>query len=160
VDGERVGGLYPGESADVFAISKDGAWWQIDFPDASDGVAWVAAEFVKFQGEEATVPIFGQTPTPTPNPTHTPTPVPPASPTPTVEFPPTYAPTATSVYQATSAAVLADRGTPDPTLTELPDKRSLINWSALPWGILSVVVVAGLLWYQFSRSRRKRGPRY
>jgi uncharacterized protein YraI len=163
-DGERVGGLYPGETADVLAVSEDGEWWQIEFPDAPDGVAWVAAEFVKFQGDETAVPIFGLgTPTPTPGPTNTPTPMPPLpSPTP-LEFPPTFAPTATSIYQETSAAVLAVRGTPDPSLTELPKQRSF-NWSALPWGILSVLLVIGLFWYQFGRRRRRgshrAGPKF
>ena len=154
-ESERVGGLYPGETANVLAVSEDGQWWYIDFSDAADGVAWVAAEFVKFQGDETVVPIFGLgTPTPTPGPTDTPTPTPPLpSPTP-LEFPPTYAPTATSIYQATSAAVLAVRGTPDPSLAELPKQRSF-NWSALPWGILSVLLVIGLFWYQFGRRRRR-----
>jgi hypothetical protein len=148
----------------VLAVSEDGEWWQIEFPDAPDGVAWVAAEFVKFQGDETAVPIFGLgTPTPTPGPTDTPTPTPPLpSPTP-LDFPPTFAPTATSIYQETSAAVLAVRGTPDPSLTEMPKQRSF-NWGALPWGIPSVLVVIGLFWYQFGRRRRrgshKSGPKF
>jgi uncharacterized protein YraI len=156
VEGTRVGGLYPGESADVLTISQDGDWWQIDFSDGPDGSGWVAAEFVKFQGDKNAVPIFGVTPTPTPAPTNTPTPTPPP-PTPTpIDWPPTFAPTATSIYDATSSALLANRGTPDPTLTELQPERRSSDWGALPWGILSVVVVAGLLWYQFSRRRRRR----
>ncbi|MBN1219266.1 MAG: SH3 domain-containing protein [Anaerolineae bacterium] len=157
LEGTLVGGLYPGETADVLAVSQDGEWWYIDFIDGPDGAAWVAAEFVRFQGDENLVPIYGLgTPTPTPGPTNTPTPTPLPSPTPTVEFPPTFAPTATSIYKATSAAVLAGRGTPDPNLTQISSRQQRINWSALPWGILSVLVVIGLLWYQFVRSRRGR----
>ena len=64
-----VGGLYPGESADALAISQDGDWWQIDFSDGPDGTGWVTAEFVRFQGDKSSVPIFGLgTPTPTPRP--------------------------------------------------------------------------------------------
>ncbi|MBN1995854.1 MAG: SH3 domain-containing protein [Anaerolineae bacterium] len=160
LEGTLVGGLYPGDTADVLAISQDGQWWQIEFADGPEGQAWVAAEFVQFRGDQNTVPIFGLgTPTPTPGPTDTPTPtLPPPTPTP-IDFPPTFAPTATSLYEATSAAALAGRGTPDPALTEIPASRSF-NWGAWPWGLLAVGVVGGLLWYQFSRyRRRKKRPR-
>jgi len=152
-DSERVGGLYLGDEANVLAVSEDGAWWQIEFTDAPAGFAWVSDEFVEFTGDINTVPIFGKgTPTPTPGPTDTPTTVPP-SPTPTIEIPTTLAPTATSVYQATSQAILASR-TPEPSLTEIPSEESLINWSRLPWGIVLLLVVIGLFWYQFRRNRK------
>ncbi|MEW5960791.1 MAG: endo-1,3-alpha-glucanase family glycosylhydrolase [Chloroflexota bacterium] len=162
VDGELVGGLYPGELADVLAISQDGEWWQIEFADGPEGAAWVATEFVRFQGDKMAVSIFGLgTPTPTPGPTDTPTPTPPL-PTPTpLRWPPTFAPTATSLYQATSAALLSGRGTPDPAVTTLPsERRSSFQWSDLPWGILSGLLVAAVFWYQFSQRRRKNfsGP--
>ena len=74
LDGSLVGGLYPGETADVLAVSPDGEWWQIEFAAGPAGLAWVAAEFVRFQGDRNAVPIFGLgTPTPTPGPTDTPT---------------------------------------------------------------------------------------
>lgn len=155
-EGDLVGGLYLGDKANVFAISKDGEWWQIEFPDGPDGLGWVSAEFVRFQGDRAAVPIFGQgTATPTPRPTRTPTQ------TPTPKAPvltelPTLAPTATSIYQSTAAALLAQRGTPDPALTELPagSGASSFSWSDFPWGILSLVVIAAFLWYQFYWRRR------
>ncbi len=161
LEGLLVGGLYPGEIADVFAISQDGDWWQIDFPDAPDETGWVAAEFVRFQGDKAGVPIFGLgTPTPTPGPTDTPTPTPlPPSPTP-IQWPATYAPTATSVYQATSVAFLANRGTPDPTVTKLnSEQQSSFQWSSIPWGIFSILIVLAFFWYQFSRRWRGRSRR-
>jgi hypothetical protein len=155
VDGFVLGGLFPGEVADVFAISEDGDWWQIDFAGAPDQTAWVAAEFVRFQGDQAQVPIFGLgTATPTSAPTRTPT-VGPTS-TPFVLEQPTFAPTATSIYEATSAALLASRGTPDPSLTELPlDQESTFSWDNIPWGLLSVLVIIGFFWYQFKGRRRQ-----
>lgn len=157
LDATLVGGLYPGESADVRAVSSDGEWWQIEFADGPDGLAWVSAEFVRFQGDKNAVPIFGVgTVTPTPGPTNTPTATP-VLPTATpIEFPPTFAPTATSVYQATSAALLTNRGTPDPAVTELSSEQRAFQWGDLPWGVLSVIVVAAILWYQFSRQRRAK----
>ena len=155
LEGVIVGGLYPGDSADVVAVSEDSEWWQIDFADGPEGLAWVAAEFVEFEGEPLAVPIFGQgTVTPTPRPTNTPTPTAlPPSPTP-LEFPPTFAPTATSVYQPTSEALLNERGTPDPSLTELEGGQTgVFSWGALPWGIGSIIVIAVLLWFQLKRRR-------
>jgi uncharacterized protein YgiM (DUF1202 family) len=155
VDGMVLGGLFPGQTADVLAISEDGDWWQIDFPESPDQPAWVAAEFVRFEGDEARVPIFGVgIPTPTVNPTDTPTITP--TPTPFVLEQPTFAPTATSVFEATSAALLANRGTPDPSLTELPSEReSAFSWNSVPWGLLSVLVIIGFFWYQFIYRRRR-----
>ncbi len=157
LDGILVGGLYPGETAAVRAISPDGEWWQIEFADGPDGLAWVSTEFVRFQGDRNGVPIFGVgTVTPTPGPTDTPTATPPPPTATPIEFPPTFAPTATSVYEATSAALLTNRGTPDPAVTELSSERGAFQWSDLPWGVLSVIVVAAILWYQFSRQRRAK----
>ncbi|MCB0165054.1 MAG: SH3 domain-containing protein, partial [Anaerolineae bacterium] len=155
IDGEVVGALYQGETADVLAVSEDGDWWLVEFAGGPDDRAWVAGEFVEFEGDPATVPIFGLgTPTPTasatPNATITPTP------TPLPVEQPTFAPTATSIYDATSAALLAARGTPDPSLLEpASDDNSTFGWSDLPWGILSLVVIAGFFWYQFVLRRRQ-----
>ena len=155
--GILLGGLYPGETANVLAISEDEAWWQIEFSDSPDGTGWVSADFVRFEGERNEVPIFGAgtvTPTPSSTATSTPTLIP-VTPTPLRQ--PTFAPTATSIYQATSAALLENRGTPDPTLTARPsEQRSFFQWADIPWGILSVLVVAGFLWYQFRQRRRRQ----
>jgi uncharacterized protein YgiM (DUF1202 family) len=157
-DGTLLGGLYLGDKANVLAVSKDGDWWQIEFPDGPEAIGWVATEFVRFQGDKEVVPIFGLgtiTPTPrsTNTPTNTPTPPPPAL----VELP-TLAPTATSIYQTTAAALLARRGTPDPALTELPaeSRTTPFDWNDFPWGILSLVVIAGFFWYQFYWRRRQK----
>lgn len=150
VESALIGGLYLGDSANVVGISEDGEWWQIEF---EDGEGWVSAEFVRFQGDRAGVPIFGiGTVTPTPGPTDTPIPTPVATPTP--QALPTFAPTATSVYQATAAALLQQRGTPDPSLREGLGRRTSFDWGALPWGVLSIAAVAAFLWYQFFFRRR------
>jgi|GEM_PF-280287 len=155
-DGELLGGLYLGDKADVLAVSKDGDWWQIDFPAGPEGVGWVAAEFVRFQGDQQAVPIFGLgTVTPTPRATNTPTRTPTPDRLPTLAELPTLAPTATSIYQPTAAALLAERGTPDPALTIVPEEpRASFDWGDFPWGILSLVVIAAFLWYQFYWRRR------
>lgn len=150
--GELVGGMYLGESANVLAVSEDGEWWQIEFPAAPEGLAWVAAEFVRFRGDRDKVPIFGVgTVTPTPTATRPATATPTAIP---LEFPPEFAPTATSVYQATSVSLLAARGTPDPALSPIsPARGNSFEWRDIPWGILSAVVLGVFLWYQWRRRR-------
>lgn len=155
-DGVLLGGLYLGDKANVLAVSQDGDWWLIEFPDGPEGVGWVAAEFVRFQGDEQAAPIFGLgTVTPTPGATATPT----VTPTPTTAKPaelPTLAPTATSIYQPTAAAILANRGTPDPSLTVLStESKPIFGWGDIPWGILSLLVIAGFIWYQFYRRNRR-----
>ena len=158
LDGAILGGLYLGETAEVLARSDDGDWWQIEYASAPGQPAWVAAEFVIFTGQQDSVPIFGLgTVTPTPGPTAAATST--AEPTvvPTiVSEQPTLAPTATSIYEATSAAMLASRGTPEP----LGDGASAAQetssfWENIPWGILSVLVIAGFLYYQYVQRRRR-----
>jgi hypothetical protein len=156
-DGVILGGLFPGETADVLAISEDGEWWQIEFVDAPGQPAWVATEFVRFTGEQNSIPIFGiGTVTPTPGPTDTPTPTATPTSTPTISAQqPTFAPTATSAYQATSAAILADRGTPEPLAGESDNALTASSiWETIPWGILSVVAIIGFIWYQLARRQR------
>jgi uncharacterized protein YraI len=158
LDAPRLGGLFLGETADVVAVSEDGQWWQIDY---QGDLGWVAAEFVRFQGNREAVPIFGVgTATPTPGPAATPTLTPAATATPTpnaVEFPTAFAPTATSIYDATTATEAANRGSPDPgeTTAAAPNQDGFA-WGNLPWGVLAIVLVAGILWLQFSRRRHLR----
>jgi uncharacterized protein YgiM (DUF1202 family) len=158
VDSNIIGGFYLGNTADVLAISEDGDWWQIDYAEAPGQPAWVAAEFVRFTGDKTRVPIFGVgTVTPTPGPTNTPTPT--GTPTPRVVITeqPTLAPTATSIYQATSAAMLTEMGTPEANdQTTAADSGRSFGWGDIPWGILSILVIAGFLWYQFFWRRRLR----
>jgi hypothetical protein len=145
----------------VLAISEDGAWWLIDYENAPDEPAWVSAEFVTFTGEKESVPVFGE-PSLTPTPVPVDTPVSTSSPVPaaTITIPaeqPTYAPSATSIYEATSSAMLATRGTPEPLPAEesVSGQTSLFNLENIPWGVLSVVVIVGFLWYQFVQRRRR-----
>ncbi|MCG3212033.1 MAG: hypothetical protein FOGNACKC_05680 [Anaerolineae bacterium] len=151
-DGELMGGMYLGETADVLAISEDGNWWQIEF---GGDLGWVAAEFVRFTGDKNGVPIFGLgTPTPTPGPTHTPAPTP--TPAPVVLEQPTLAPSPTSEYQATSAALLAAHGTPEPPPTPSSARPAAsFSWSDIPWGLLAMVIIAGFVGYQFWYRRRR-----
>jgi hypothetical protein len=71
---------------------------------------------------------------------------------------PTLAPTATSIYEGTSAAILAARGTPEPLSADAAaaGQDSSSMWENIPWGILSVLVIAGFLYYQFIQRRRFR----
>ncbi len=160
-EGDLLGGLYRGDKADVLAVSQDGAWWLIDFPAGPQGQGWVNAEFVTFQGDQQAVPIFGLgTVTPTPGPTNTPkAPTPTNTPEPPAisELLPTLAPSATSVYQATASALLAERGTPNPELVIVPEPAPANNfsWGDLPWGLISLILIAAFLWYQFIYRRRR-----
>lgn len=165
IDGNLLGGLYLDETAPVLAISPDETWWQIAF-DSESGTGWVSAEFVEFTGVLTTVPIFGiGTVTPTPTTTPTPTPVTPSA-TPTENWPPTYAPTATSVYEATSAALLAERtpvpdspmATPSPGGDEAASTTNPTNWiwQEWPWGIFAGVLIVLIVGYQFLRRRMVR----
>jgi uncharacterized protein YgiM (DUF1202 family) len=158
LEGAVLGGFYLGETADVLAISEDGEWWQIEYANAPDQPAWVAAEFVVFSGEQSTVPIFGLgTATPTPGPTVTPTVGTTPTPVSTITSEqPTLAPTATSIYEGTSAAILAARGTPEPVPADAAEQDTSSIWGNIPWGILSVLVIAGFLYYQFIQRRRFR----
>jgi uncharacterized protein YraI len=152
-DSDILGGMYLGETFDVLSVSEDGDWWQIDF---GGELAWVAAEFVRFTGDKNNVPIFGvATATPTSEPTNTP--VSTATATPFVFEQPTLAPTPTSEYQATSAALLAER-TPEPAgpSSSTAQQDGGFGWSSIPWGILAIVVIAGFLWYQFVARRHRR----
>ncbi len=161
-DSTVLGGFYLGDTADVLAVSKDGEWWQIDYNGAPGEPAWVAAEFVRFTGDKTRVPIFGLgTPTPTPGPTDTPAPTATPSPVIIVTGQPTLAPTATSIYQATSAALLAEAGTPEPPpVSAASSAGDGFSWSDIPWGILALVVIVGFVWYQFVRRRgRRRRPK-
>jgi uncharacterized protein YgiM (DUF1202 family) len=159
-EAEIIGALYVGETVQVVAVSQDDDWWQIELVEAPEQEAWVAAEFVEFDGALESVPIFGLgTVTPTPRPTHTPAPTPTATALVLSKLP-TLAPTATSEYDATSAVALVRRGTPDPILTTLSssERRSSFSWRELPWGILSLILIAGFVWYQVVVRRRKSRP--
>jgi hypothetical protein len=56
-DTPRLKPLYPGETAPVVGKSADGAWWQVRLGGASDGLGWVAAQYVTLVGDAASVPV-------------------------------------------------------------------------------------------------------
>jgi uncharacterized protein YraI len=158
---ERVGQLWPGETAPVVGQNADGSWWQIKFPGTDDGLAWVIAEFVTLVGDPDSVPIVGEEPltptltlsptatvavattvaaaTPTatrmPSPTRTPasarTPVPTRTPQPTQPTP-TLAPSVTP----TSTPVPTFTPFPTPTFTLTP----VVSPSATPTATSTPVV--------------------
>jgi uncharacterized protein YraI len=56
-DYPRLKPLYPGETAPVVGKSADGAWWQVKLGGASDGLGWVAAQYVTLVGDAGSVPV-------------------------------------------------------------------------------------------------------
>ena len=142
LEGTIVGGLYLDEEAEVFSISEDGEWWEIEFADGPEGRAWISAEFVRFFGDPERVPVFGAaTATPTPAPTDTPAPTAEATPSPTLGASlPTLAPTATSVYDATAEALVEGRATPNPDDAATAG-GGLFSFDEFPWGIVAIVLL-------------------
>jgi len=167
---ERVGQLWPGETARVVGQMADGSWWQIEFPGADDGLGWVIADFVTFVGDPDSVPIVGEEPlTPTlalsptatlavattvaatrPTPTRTPSPSRTSVPTRTPQ------PTRTALAPTTSATptptpVPTFTPTPTPTFTLTPAVSPTASPTATSTPVLRVNPVAhrrpvGLLW--------------
>jgi hypothetical protein len=149
-DYPRLKPLYPGETAPVVGKSADGAWWQVRLGGASDGLGWVAAQYVTLVGDAGSVPVAtpgtpavtattAMTPTATTRPltstvtpfatltmAHTPTP------TATVQIltltatlPPTAAP-------APSATATPTAVPPTPTFTPMPTSSSTATWTPIP----------------------------
>jgi hypothetical protein len=56
-DTPRLKPLYPGETAQVVGKSADGAWWQVRLGGTSDGLGWVAAQYVTLVGDAGSVPV-------------------------------------------------------------------------------------------------------
>jgi uncharacterized protein YraI len=66
---QRVGELRaPNNAASVKGKSEAGTWWQISFPSAPGGVAWVFGQLVDFTGDANAAPIVRVAPPP-PTPT-------------------------------------------------------------------------------------------
>ena len=142
---ERIGQLYPGETAQVVGRNADTSWWQIEYPEADDRLGWVSADFVTFVGDSDSVPVAGdepsappaaQSPTPiratsTPAPTPTPAPGPTSTPvpgqTPVLTEPPkpTQTPAPTPTLQPTEVAPTAILITP--TSTTIPTPTSTVT---------------------------------
>jgi len=70
----RVGLLTPGSTVEIVGRNEDGSWWQIAYPDAPEGMAWISASYGTAENTGA-VPVVVIPPTPTPA-LPTPTPVP------------------------------------------------------------------------------------
>jgi uncharacterized protein YraI len=112
----RLGSLAADETARVTGRSPDGEWWQIAYADAETGRGWVAAEFVTFVGNTASVPVVRlATATPTRLATVTPTraPQPSATSTRRATVTPTSVPSPTPTRQAATV-------TPQPPPTPQP----------------------------------------
>lgn len=68
---DRVGKLDKNTTANVTGKNPDASWWQISFKDAPNGLGWVSAELVKFNGDAAEIKVAA-IPTPPPAPTAAP----------------------------------------------------------------------------------------
>ncbi len=75
LDFELVGRLTAGESLPVTSKDESGSWWQVEFKEGENGLAWVAMAVVDFSGDADSVPVavgiasVGPTLTPTSSPT-------------------------------------------------------------------------------------------
>jgi hypothetical protein len=87
---ERISWLAAGTRVDIIGRNAAGTWWQIAYPDAPDGKAWISGGYGTLSGA-AGVPVVEAPPLPTPSvPTTTPTsPPPPAPPRPAYQYTPT-----------------------------------------------------------------------
>ena len=77
-----IGQLQNGATAVVRGKSADGAWWQINYSGATDGVGWVSGELTQPNSAAASVSVLAAPPTPTAAP-YTVTPLVTTAPTPT-----------------------------------------------------------------------------
>ncbi|RME73101.1 MAG: hypothetical protein D6784_12475 [Chloroflexi bacterium] len=70
-----------------------------------------------------------------------------------MQIPPTFAPTATSVYQPTAEALVSSRRGEAAEETGTATTSAASGGSNLPWGVVSLLVVAAIIWYQLKRRR-------
>jgi uncharacterized protein YraI len=97
---DAIGWLAAGTTVAIVGRSADGNWWQIPYPGASGGVAWISEGYGTPRNIQD-VPVVVAPPTPTPSlPTVTPTPSLPTA-TPTSGAPPTPPPLPAAGYQYT-----------------------------------------------------------
>jgi uncharacterized protein YraI len=87
---ERIGWLAAGTTTSIIGRNANGTWWQIPYPDARDGIAWISAGYGAARDTQS-VPVVEAPPTPTPSaPTATPTTeAPPPTPPPAYQYTPT-----------------------------------------------------------------------
>ena len=60
-----VGQLKASQSVTVKGKSDDGAWWQVNFPGAAEGLAWVNGQVVTFTGDATKIAVAKAPPAPT-----------------------------------------------------------------------------------------------
>ncbi|NJM41775.1 MAG: SH3 domain-containing protein [Anaerolineae bacterium] len=60
-----LGQLQASQSVPVRGKSEDGAWWQVSFQGAPDGVAWVNGQVVTFTGDATKIAVAKAPPAPT-----------------------------------------------------------------------------------------------
>jgi hypothetical protein len=65
---DRVGGLLPGEVAEVVGRNPVGNYWYIRNPRDSNGFCWLWGEYATVRGNINVLPIYTPPPTPTPTP--------------------------------------------------------------------------------------------
>lgn len=86
---ERIGWLAAGTTIPIIGRTPDSAWWQIPYPAASGGAAWISSGYGMAWNTEG-VPVVAAPPPPTPSaPTATPTSAPPTAPAPVFQYTPT-----------------------------------------------------------------------
>jgi len=87
---EHIGWLAAGTTVGIIGRAANGNWWQIPYPDAPDGVAWIAAGYGQARDTDS-IPVVQAPPTPTLSvPTATPTSAaPPPPPPPAYQYTPT-----------------------------------------------------------------------
>jgi hypothetical protein len=92
---ERIGWLAAGTTTSIIGRDANGTWWQIPYPEAPDGTAWISEGYGTARDIQG-IPVVEAPPTPTPpTPTRTapaaaPTPeVPPPTPPPAYQYTPT-----------------------------------------------------------------------
>jgi LysM repeat protein len=128
INADQIGLIYPGTWYRV--LGRQGDWYQIEYPESPDGVAWVYARVVLFSGDAALLPDLGVTQTvepttvaaiaPTDAPTETPTVTPTGTPTETL----TATPTETPEPSATATRTASPTITPTLRISHTPTKVS------------------------------------
>ena len=71
---DRVGGLQPGQVAEVLGRNETGNYWIIRDPNRTNVTCWLWGEYATVTGNTSVLPIYTPPPTPTPVPTATPAP--------------------------------------------------------------------------------------
>lgn len=68
---DLIGGLYVGQTAEVYGKNSGNNYWYIRLPDNSGKYCWITGEYATLVGNTALLPVFTPPPTPTPAPSFT-----------------------------------------------------------------------------------------